>query len=80
MNKEEIYDQKISPLMAQIIKACQEHNIEFIASFDIPTEEHPDLRCTSAVIEQAVGFREALQAIRAEPQTLAFTITGGKPR
>lgn len=35
MNKEEIYDSQISPLMAQIIAITKKHGIAMIASFDI---------------------------------------------
>jgi hypothetical protein len=35
MNKEEIYDSQISPLMQQIIAITREHGIAMIASFDI---------------------------------------------
>lgn len=35
MNKEEIYDEQISPLMQQIIVITREHGIAMIASFDI---------------------------------------------
>jgi len=35
VNKEEIYDEQISPLMQQIIAITREHGIAMIASFDI---------------------------------------------
>ncbi|OKO47365.1 hypothetical protein [Pseudomonas sp. BTN1] len=35
MNKEQIYDSQISPLMQQIIGVCREHGIAMTASFDI---------------------------------------------
>ncbi|SUE95872.1 Uncharacterised protein [Ectopseudomonas mendocina] len=35
MNKEQVYDAKISPLMQQIIAICQEHGIAMMASYDI---------------------------------------------
>lgn len=35
MNKEQIYDSEISPLMKQIIGLCKEHGIAMVASFDI---------------------------------------------
>lgn len=35
MNKEDIYDSQISPLMRQIIAITREHGIAMIASFDI---------------------------------------------
>nr|WP_319555972.1 hypothetical protein [uncultured Vibrio sp.] len=50
MNKEQIYDEKISPLMQQIIHICQDNNITMLASFSIPTEESPSLACTTALL------------------------------
>lgn len=35
MNKEDIYDAHISPLMQQVIAITREHGIAMIASFDI---------------------------------------------
>lgn len=35
MNKEQIYDSQISPLMQQIIKICMDNGIAMMASFDI---------------------------------------------
>lgn len=52
-NKEQIYDEKISPLMAQILEICKTNHIAMIATFSIPTPEVNDLRCTSAVLEEA---------------------------
>jgi hypothetical protein len=49
MDLEHIYDEQISPLMAQIIKIAKEHDMPFIASFqltDAEDEEEP-LMCTS---------------------------------
>lgn len=35
MNKEQIYDNQISPLMKQIVAISKEHGIAMMASFDI---------------------------------------------
>ncbi len=53
MNKEQAYDEKLNPLMAQIIAICQEHGIAMVASFAIPTEEDNDLRCTSCIPDES---------------------------
>lgn len=45
MNKEQIYDEQIYPLMDKIISICKEHGIAMFASFSIPTDEQPDLEC-----------------------------------
>lgn len=49
-NKEQIYDEKISPLMAQIIAICKENRIAFLADFLVPNDEDPDLHCTSCLL------------------------------
>lgn len=48
MNKEEIYDEQIHPLMSQIIAICKKNGIAMVASFDIPTEAEPGLSCTTS--------------------------------
>lgn len=47
MNKEQIYDAQINPLMAQIIEICKANNIAMLATFALPTPEDADLCCTS---------------------------------
>lgn len=39
MNKEQVYDNQISPLMQQIITVCKEQGIAMMASFDIAHKE-----------------------------------------
>lgn len=48
MNKEEVYDKEIYPLMNQILEICEQNSIVMVASFAIPTESKPDLVCNSA--------------------------------
>ncbi|MCK5245024.1 MAG: hypothetical protein KAJ90_07115 [Desulfobacterales bacterium] len=50
MNKEEVYDNEISPLMNKIISICKEHKISTLCSFELPIEKDPDLVCTTALI------------------------------
>jgi hypothetical protein len=51
MNKEEIYDSQISPLMQQIIAISKEHGIAMIASFDIAhDDEGPNGEDCSALL------------------------------
>lgn len=67
-NKEQVYDEQINPLMAQIIAICQTHKIAFVASFSIPTDEDPELACSSAMLGEEFGppkrFVEAWNVIR----------------
>ncbi len=47
MNKEQIYDEQIAPLVTKILEVCKQNGIAMIASFDIAHEADPGLRCTS---------------------------------
>ena len=53
MNKEQIYDEQIFPLMGQIIRICQEHKIAVVASFHTPNDEDPDLYCATRETDEA---------------------------
>ena len=46
MSKEQIYDERISPLIAQVIEICQENKIAMIANFDLGD----GLGCASALL------------------------------
>jgi hypothetical protein len=79
-NKEQIYDERIHPLMAQILAICKEHKIAMLASFAIPNEDDPDLRCTSCLLEDEYepppDFVKAKNIIVCtKPTMFAFTIT-----
>jgi hypothetical protein len=50
--KEEIYDQEISPLMAQVIACCKEHKIAFVATYSLSSPDDEGLQCTSALLEK----------------------------
>lgn len=80
---EQVYDEKINPLMAQIIAICKEHNMPFLATFvyEIDEEEGPGL-CTSMLLpqnrtpEQLEGaYREVR---RRDYSFMAMTITKGE--
>lgn len=54
MNREAVYDEKISPLMAQIIQICKENDIPMVASFQI-NDDRPDgaaFLCTTVILNQ----------------------------
>lgn len=61
--KEEVYDEEINPLMAQIIDICNANKIAFISSFCLDKES---LRCcTSALLEDEFDPpREYLKILR----------------
>lgn len=75
MNKEDIYDAQISPLMQQVIAITREHGIAMIASFDIAHpgegpngEDCSTLTCTTLLPDGAdehnERFARAAQVIR----------------
>lgn len=65
MNKEQIYDAEINPLMAQIIAICQKHKISMFATFDIPNDEDADLACTTCLADESGKPSERMQRIHA---------------
>jgi hypothetical protein len=72
MNKEQVYDKIINPLMAQILETCAKHGIAMLASFSIPTSESPGLCCTSCLPDEnnksAFGHLQCLQILQAPTQ------------
>lgn len=50
MTKEDVYDEHINPLMAQIIAICHEHGIAAVCSFHIPNDEDDELMCSTMLI------------------------------
>lgn len=48
--KEEIYDEKINPLMAQIVAICKLNKIALLANFQIPSEDDDTLQSTTALL------------------------------
>ena len=66
MNKEQIYDSEIAPLMQQIIAICNAKKIAMVASFSIPTEESDALMCTSFTPDESGDLPERFSsAVRA---------------
>lgn len=49
---EKVYDDEISPLMAQIIEICKKHNMPMVASFQHQvSEEHGIGWCTTILVD-----------------------------
>lgn len=74
MNKEQIYDEKISPLMEQIIAVCREHKIAMLAHFAIPAEADDTLSCTTHLPDESGSLpepiRSAVRIIKPRPMML----------
>ncbi|HBR2117531.1 TPA: hypothetical protein L9N02_004021 [Klebsiella quasipneumoniae subsp. similipneumoniae] len=80
-NLESIYDEKISPLMRQIIDICKEHNMPMVASFAYENSEENGIGCCTTKLtfegRYIKEFAEATSIIRGNPLLSAFTIMSG---
>jgi hypothetical protein len=81
--REAVYDEQISPLMAQIIAICKEHKIPMLADFDISGEEDDGLRCTTFLLDDEWNppdeFNAAWCILRPKPVSfVAMAITTKK--
>ena len=81
MNKEQAYDEIVSPLMTQIIETCKEHGIAMVASFAIPTEEDSGLCCTTCLPDEngdnAHGHKEAFRILRNDRPAMNMRVDHG---
>lgn len=80
-NVESVYDEKISPLMRQIIDICKEHNMPMVASFAYENSEEKGIGCCTTTLtfdgRHINAFAEATSIIRGNPGFSAFTIMTG---
>ena len=63
MSKEEIFDEHIQPLMAQILDLCKQHGIAVAISFDVTDAEAEDatpLYCSLLLPDETGSFPEGL--------------------
>ena len=51
MNREEIYNTEIEPLITQIHNICEHNDINMLAEFYIATDEIPGLRVSTVVVD-----------------------------
>lgn len=56
LNKEQVYDQQIAPLMTQIIDICQQRGISMVATFALPIPGDDNLVCTTALKDENGTF------------------------
>lgn len=80
VDNETVHDEKISPLMRQIIAICKEHGIPVLASFLYAPGEF----CTTFIPgpagdEGADTLAAAERVVRPRPSWAAFTVTTVKP-
>ena len=91
MNKEQVYDSQISPLIQEVIGICRSKGIAMFASFNIAHDgEGPDgqdcssLTCTSHLPDGDEVFDEryskcAVAVRRGASQTMAMHLTTQNP-
>lgn len=86
--KEAVYDEHISPLMAEIIKLCKEHRINMVADFSLgpdPNNDDEPLYCTTALpLDETEGHgiervNDSVRGVfRRQPVMLAETHIGNR--
>lgn len=80
-NLESVYDEKISPLMQQIIAICKEHNMPMVASFAYENSEEKGRGCCTTTLtfegRRIQEFAEATSIIRGNSLFSAFTVMSG---
>ena len=67
MTREQAYDEHISPLMRTIIAACKEHNIQFVAAFNLEDAADPEsagMLCKTVILPNPTGNDERLLRMR----------------
>lgn len=62
MNKEQIYDEQIAPLMEQIIAICKNNGIAMVSSFSIPIETDDGLQCTTYLADECGDLPQSYAA------------------
>jgi hypothetical protein len=71
-NLEQVYDEQINPLMAQIIAICKEHGLPMIASF----QYEPESYCTTLIANQSYANKSLGMACKLIREGfLAYTVT-----
>lgn len=82
MTREEAYDSKVNPLMAQIIAICKEHGIPMLCSFYLADEHNETLACTSALLsddlEPPESFLEAYEWLKPQNNSMLMITTRDK--
>jgi hypothetical protein len=85
--KEPFYDERISPLMAQIIALCKEAGINMAAQFSLGHDKETDqtMFCTTVLHDldrdDEIGVKRMreIRRVMYQPQVVAFTIVTAGP-
>ena len=78
MDVEKIYDEQIAPLMSQIIKIAKEHEMPFVASFQLTSDQDEGpLMCTSCnlPVECSERLEQAANVLYAPSSASVLTLT-----
>lgn len=76
--RERAYDDLISPLMAQIIEVCKDHDIPVASQFELDAgDDGEPIYCTTLITkpEHSEHIRRIASEMKPKPQLFAFTIT-----
>ena len=85
MSKEQVYDDQISPLMAQILKTCKENKIAMVFSFqlDDADDDNGPMYCDSKILTDDCEPSDHMMKLgamvgprKANPLTM-MTVRGG---
>jgi hypothetical protein len=68
---EKVYDEKISPLMTEILRVCKEHDLPMVACFQYATESF----CTSCILPAGSDNRLLLGAQMLRSGYMAYMTT-----
>lgn len=85
-NVEAVYDEKISPLMRQIIAIAKEHGIPMFATFvyEQDTDGNGTGHCTTLINDipdrHVEKLQECSRVIQRRADFMAFTISNGVPK
>lgn len=79
--KEDVYDEKIAPMMSEIIEICKEHDIGMVMDFELDndgTEEEPNyLHCTTSLPGEGENLKKVARAAApgsSSPQMFSLTV------
>jgi hypothetical protein len=82
-DKEQIYDEKIFPLMKEVIEICKENDIQMLFSCYLKTDENGNMNCTTYLPskeQNCDNLQDAIKVIKhgyvvQKPYFTAMTIT-----
>lgn len=55
MDKEQVFDAEVQPVLDQLIKACEEKGIAFLATFDLSPRDAESMKCMTVGCADETG-------------------------